>query len=545
MKGAGEKKSAIVSTEPDSKYYFDQQAADRACTFFEKYLSHVEGEWAGQPLTLAAWQRNQIIAPLFGWKRKADGLRRYREAYIQIPKGNGKSILSSGISLYLLLADNEPGAEVYAGASDKDQARVVFGKACRMVEASPALDRQCEVTKDEIRVKSTGSIFKVLSSIAESKDGLSVHGAILDEYHVHKNGDLFAFLARGRRSRRQPLIVVITTAGDDKESACFEKYEEACKVRDGVLIQDWFLPVIYEAKETDDIYSEATVRKANPNYPISPKADYIQQEQDKARQSAVHESDYKRFNLDIWVQKTAEKFIRPDDWLNSDKLHIHRDKLVEELRGQICFGGLDLGLTNDLSSFCLWFPRDDGTATILPYFWVPDFQLAHREPTGKFQNWCRDGAEGSALIKATEGNTADYELMRKDINEICERYQVRAVGFDKQFASQLSQQLLSDGVNMLNFAQYPSTYNEPMRTLLTMVLGGKVRHGNNEVLTWMFSNLEAVTDSSGRIMPKRSSRKFKIDGAVASIMALAVSQGGAGNSAKQKSVYEQRGVLAF
>jgi phage terminase large subunit-like protein len=348
---------------------------------------------------------------------------------------------------------------------------------------------------------------------------------------------LFDVLQRGTRSRRQPLIVSITTAGDNLQSFCYQKYQYAKKVLSGAIEADWFLPVIFEADEKQDIYGEEAVKAANPNYPISPKPTYIQQRQALAKSSPMEENNYKRYNLNIWLQGGADKYLRMDDWLASDTEKVDWRIIEERMKGKTCYGGLDLGLVNDLSALVLIFPIED-TFVLLPYFWMPDFEMHKREPYGKWHNWVATG-----MVRTHVGNTLEYDLLRADIKEICSKFNVKSIAFDKQFSHQISQQLMNDRINMEQFAQYPSYYNEPMRKFLELILKKKIKHGNNEVMNWMAGNLEAITDSNGKIMPKRSKRKDKIDGMAASIMALAFAMNSEVKQAAAKSIYESRGVI--
>ena len=270
-----------IETKPE--FWFDEAAADRAVEFFSKCLTHTKGEWAGQPLALSDWQANEIIRPLFGWKR-ADGTRKYRTMYCQIPRKAGKSTLASGIALYLLMADGEPGAEVYSAAADRDQAAIVFEMAKNMTEASEPLRRRVTAYKRSLVVPSTASSYKVLSSEAYTKHGLNAHGIIVDEVHALPDRELWDVLTTSTGARRQPLTVAITTAGYDRHSLCYELYDYAVKVRDGIVVDPAFLPVIYEADKDDEWTKPETWHKAHPGLGVSVKEDYFAAECAKAQQ---------------------------------------------------------------------------------------------------------------------------------------------------------------------------------------------------------------------------------------------------------------------
>lgn len=274
-----------------TEFWFDEAAADRAVLFFEAALKHIKGEWAGKPLKLSPWQADQIIRPLFGWKRQ-DGTRRYRTAYIQIPRKAGKSTLAAGIALYLLMADGEPGAEVYSAAADRDQAAIVFELAKSMADASKALRSRLQAYKRALVMPSTASSYKVLSSEAYTKHGLNAHGIVIDEVHALPDRDLWDVLTTSTGARRQPLTVAITTAGFDRHSLCYELYDYGCKVRDGIIQDASFLPVIFEAAQDDDWKDPATWHKAHPGLGVSVKEEYFAAECAKAQQLPTYENTF-------------------------------------------------------------------------------------------------------------------------------------------------------------------------------------------------------------------------------------------------------------
>jgi len=326
--------SRAKSSSTDSGFWYDEEAAERAVKFFATCLTHTKGEWAGQPLALSDWQANEIIRPLFGWKR-ADGTRKYRTAYIQIPRKAGKSTLSAGIALYMLLADKEPGAEVYSAAADRDQAAIVFEMARGMVDASEPLRKRTQGFKRSLVVPSTASSYKVLSADAYTKHGLNAHAIIFDELHAQPDRELWDVLTTSTGARRQPLTIAITTAGYDRHSLCYEVYDYAVKVRDGILDDESFLPVIYEASLEDDWKAPATWRKAHPGLGVSVREEYFEQECAKAAQLPSYENTFKRLLLNVWTEQDTR-------WLAMDAWDACGDELPD-LDGQICFAGLDLG----------------------------------------------------------------------------------------------------------------------------------------------------------------------------------------------------------
>ncbi|HOX23422.1 MAG TPA: terminase large subunit, partial [Elusimicrobiales bacterium] len=285
------------------KYRFDAKAARKAERFFELYLTHVKGEWAGMPFKLERWQR-EIVRTLFGWKRP-DGTRRYRTCYIEIPRKNGKSSLCAGLALYLLMADREPSAEVYSAAADREQASIIFDIAKSMVSVSNELNLRLKVFRKAIAYNKAMSSYKVLSADAYTKHGLNAHGIIFDELHAQPNRELWDVLATSTGARTQPLTVAITTAGFDRSSICWELHEYARRIKEGVIEDDSFLPVIYAADEGDDWRDPKTWRKANPNIGVSISEDYLKRECAKAENIPAYENTFRRLHLNQWTQQES------------------------------------------------------------------------------------------------------------------------------------------------------------------------------------------------------------------------------------------------
>lgn len=506
-------------------FWFDEAAADRAVAFFEKVLTHTKGEWAGQPLKLADWQANEIIRPLFGWKR-ADGTRRYRTAYIQIPRKAGKSTLAAGIALYLLLADGEPGAEVYSAAADRDQAAIVFEMAKQMADAAPAIRKRVQPFKRALTVPSTASTYKVLSSEAYTKHGLSAHGIVVDEVHALPDRELWDVLTTSTGARRQPLTVAITTAGYDRHSLCYELYDYACKVRDGIIDAPAFLPVIYEAAADDDWKSPATWRKAHPGLGVSVKLEYFEAEAEKAAQLPSYENTFKRLLLNVWTEQDTR-------WMPMDKWDACGEPLPD-LTGRACWAGLDLSTTTDITALVLAFPIGP-RVHLLPFFWVPKEGIHKRARRDRvpYDVWQREG-----YIEATDGSVIDYEVIRARVNALAEKYQIKEIAIDRWNATQLATQLGGDGFEMVGFGQGFASMSAPTKELERRILGGELNHGANPVLRWMASNVSVTSDPAGNQKPDKAKSTERIDGIVATLMAL----GRAMEADEEKpSVYESEG----
>jgi phage terminase large subunit-like protein len=320
--------------------HFHPQAAQHAIDFFG-FLRHSKGEWAGQTFTLAPWQAF-VVGSLFGWQRM-DGLRRFRTAYCAVPRKNGKSTLSAGIGLYLLVADGEQGAEIYSAATTRDQARIVFDEAKRMVGSSPALKR-VSVLINNLNVEASASRFMPLSADASSMDGLNVHGAIIDELHAHRTRHVVDVLETATGARRQPLLFEITTAGYDRHSICFEHHDYAIKLLEGVLQDDSWFAYIASADENDDWTNQKVWRKANPSFGISVKADDLARKAEKAIALPGAQNAFRRMHLNEWTEQ-AERWIDIGAWDACDG-----QVNLEHLRGRTCFGGLDLSTTTDVTA---------------------------------------------------------------------------------------------------------------------------------------------------------------------------------------------------
>lgn len=500
-------KSKSSSRTKKPEFWFDEAAADRAVEFFAKCLTHTKGEWAGKPLALSDWQANEIIRPLFGWKR-ADGTRKYRTMYCQIPRKAGKSTLASGIALYLLMADNEPGAEVYSAAADRDQAAIVFEMARQMTEASEPLRKRIQAYKRSLVVPSTASSYKVLSSEAYTKHGLNAHGIIVDEVHALPDRELWDVLTTSTGARRQPLTVAITTAGYDRHSLCYELYDYAVKVRDGIVDDPAFLPVIYEASKEDDWKHPDTWHKAHPGLGVSVKEDYFAAECAKAQQIPGYENTFKRLLLNVWTEQNTR-------WLPMETWDACNEELPD-LTGRTCYAGLDLATTTDIAALVLAF-NIGGKVHLLPFFFVPEEGIKRRSDRDRvpYDVWVRQGH-----VIATDGAVIDYEVIRAKINELSEIYHIKEIAIDRWNATQLATQLTGDGFEMVAFRQGFASMSAPTKELERRVLAKEVNHAGNPVLRWMVSNVSIQQDAAGNMKPDKSKSTERIDGVVASVMAL-------------------------
>lgn len=519
--------------------YFDEAAAAHVIDFFG-FLKHSKGEWAGQTVELEPWQQFYLWA-LFGWMRE-DGTRRFRTAYQEVARKNGKTTVAAGVGLYLFDADEEPGAEVYTAATKRDQARIAHSEATRMVKSSPFLRKRIRTFKDNLNILDSASKFEPLGRDADSLDGLNVHGAIIDEVHAHKTRDLWDILDTATGSRRQPLMFSITTAGFDRQSLCWSLHEYLEKVLNGVIEDDTFFGVIYtldpEVRDSDgnvvqpgdNWEDEAVWIKANPNLGVSKKVEDMRRKANTAKEMPSALNSFLRLELNVWTQSET-KWLPVEKWRACAKMVD-----ADGLRGRTCFGGLDLSTTTDISALVLVFPPEqaDEDYQVVCRFWVPQEAMRERSRRDRvpYDVWVRQG-----FINATPGDVIDYDYITAEVDELAQRYDLQEVAFDRWGATKVYQELEELRMTMVQFGQGFVSMSPPMKELEKLVLSGKLAHGGNPVLTWMADNLVARIDPAGNIKPDKEKSREKIDGMVALIMALDRAL------RHQGSVYDERGVL--
>ena len=512
-----------------SKYWFDRKAAAQAELFFETFLVHTKGEWANKRFVLEQWQR-KFIRNLFGWKRRSDGTRRYRTTYLEIPRKNGKSHLCSGIALYMLFADGEQGAEVYSAAADRHQAHIVFDVAKEMVLRNAELHERANCYRTSISVPATASKYESLSSDAFTKLGLNPHAVIFDEIAIQPNDELYNALRSGQGARRQPLLVMLTTAGvADRESIGWRLGDYARKVRDGIIADETFYPVIYETRKEADWKDPKVWERANPNYGVSVKPEFLAEECETAKASPAAQNVFRRFYLDQWVEQT-DRYIDMSVWDQCIELGE-----PEDLLHYPCFAALDLGSVSDLSSLILLFPPEDEEQLweVLPFFWVPADNIRKRVEKDRvpYDDWVSDG-----LILTTPGEVTDQDFIRHHIGEVAGMYEIQKLGIDPWNAQQLAVQLESDGHTVEFFRQGFASMANPTKELLALLIEARIRVGSNPVLRWMASNMTVKMDPAGNVKPDKGAATEKIDGMVALIMALGLSLA----EEIETNVYEER-----
>ncbi len=516
--------------------YYDKDAADFAVMFIES-LCHTKGTWAGKPFELIDWQE-QIIRDIFG-TLKPNGYRQFNTAYVEIPKKQGKSELAAAVALLLTCGDGEERAEVYGCAADRQQATIVFDVAADMVRMCPALNKRVKILASQKRIiyTPTNSFYQVLSAEAYSKHGFNIHGVVFDELHTQPNRKLFDVMTKGSGdARMQPLYFLITTAGTDTHSICYETHQKAKDILEGRKVDPTFYPVIYGADEADDWTDPRVWKKANPSLNITVGIDKVEAACESAKQNPGEENSFRQLRLNQWV-KQAVRWMPMDKW-DACAFVVQED----DLEGRVCYGGLDLSSTTDITAFVLVFPPldEEDKYCILPYFWVPEetLELRVRRDHVPYDVWERQGK-----LMTTEGNVVHYGFIEKYIERLGERFNIREIAFDRWGAVQMVQNLEGMGFTVVPFGQGFKDMSPPTKELMKLVLEQNIAHGGHPVLRWMMDNIFIRTDPAGNIKADKEKSTEKIDGAVAAIMGLdrAIR---CGNDAGA-SVYDSRGLLVF
>lgn len=509
--------------------YLDPGSAERACRFMEK-LPHIKGRWAGSPISLELWQIF-ILVSAFGWKYTATGLRRFRTVYIEVPRKNAKSTLSSGVGLYLTVADDEGGSEVYSAATTRDQARIVFNDAQRMARKSKGLLRHfgTEVLAHSIHQEDTASYFRPLSAEGNSLDGLNVHGGIIDELHAHKTRVVFDVIETGTGAREQSLLWLITTAGSNRAGICYEQRTYVTKILDNVTEDDSYFGIIYTIDDVDDWTDPEVWSKANPNYSVSVFPDDIARLCKKAQQMPSAQNNFLTKRLNVWVNADTS-WMEMRSW---DRCSDH-DLTLEDFEGCRCMAALDLASKVDIAALVLLFEKE-GHYYAFGKYYLPEDTI-ETSGNSQYQGWVND----NRLI-ATPGNVIDFDWIKSDLQELSERFELIEVPYDPFQATQLSTQMTAEGFPMVEMRPTVLNFSEPMKELEALVLSKKFHFDGCPVLTWMVSNVVCHLDNKDNIYPRKERPENKIDGVVALIMAL----GRYLVQSENNSVYEDRGITSF
>lgn len=546
-----------VRTESDERAmldgcYYDERRADHVVEFGRLYLRHTQGDFAGKPFDLLPWQEDQLFRPLFGWVYDSEEygrtIRRFRRAYVRIPKKNGKSAIASYLALYMTLADGEHGAECYSASTDKNQAAIVWQAAVDMAEQSPAIAKTIRTNRviRNMAHHATSSFYRVLSACPRRNEGWKAHLIVADELHKWYGRELFDALKWAFASRSQPMLFMITTAGDDVTSVCHQQDEYAQQVQRGDVVDNAFFPLLYGAEPTDDISDEATWFRANPSLGKTPdaplKLSSFRADYEEAKASPGLIDSWKQLRLNVWKTST-----RP--WLDTMKWDagVERRRKTrkridcwepytpDDLAGWDCWAGLDLALTTDLSAFVCVFPDDLEAPSdrvvyrTLARFWVPEETASKYSDRVPYLHWAREG-----WITLTPGGETEFDRILADIEHDRDAYRLNQVAYDRMFASYLSQRIEAElGVERIEFGQTVVNYTEPCQLLERLIAQGRMRHNGNPVLSWCLGNTSLHIDSGQRmrpVKPKRGDHR-RIDGTAAMLMGLALALRGESQSA--------------
>ncbi|TYP82062.1 terminase large subunit [Blastococcus xanthinilyticus] len=493
---------------------FDPERVDRVLKAFG-LLRHTKGKWAGQPLKPDPWQVAYVLAPVFGWVRFDEDAGRWvrviRELYVDIPRKNGKSTTLGGIAVYMTAADGESGAEVIAAATTTEQAGFVFAPVKALVENAPALSKHLRAYAKRIVHPATASYFQAISSVADAQHGANIHCAVIDELHVHKSADMVETLETGTGSRDQPLVATITTADDGRPNTIYARKRKRIEQLAARVITDaTVFGVVWAASKDDDPFVEATWRKANPGFGISPTRSFLAKEAAKAKDSPADLAKFLRLHLGIRT-KQETKYLELGAWDDTAGM-VDESKLV----GRPCHGGLDLASVNDITALC-WDFGDGDRHEVLWRFWIPEARMddLDKRTAGEATVWKRNG-----ILMTTPGNVIDNDFIVDTVLKDAERFEVRTIGFDRWGATDVVRRLGEEGLTCVPVGQGFASTSAPMKEILRLVLSRRYVHGGNPVMRWMVDNLAVRMDPAGNVKPDKDRSADKIDGVSAAVVAM-------------------------
>lgn len=496
--------------------HFDPDAGQHIIDF-ARFARHSKGAWAGAVVVLEPWQ-HALLWILFGWK-KENGTRRFRASYWEMARKNGKSLVAAIVGLYGMVADNEGGAEIYAAATKREQAKQVFTPAWLMAKKSPALRRRLVCHRDNIHIRDTASKFEPLGRDADTLDGLNPHMALVDELHAHRDDEIWGVLETGMRSRRQPLMFGITTAGFNQASWCYELRRYATQVLDGIVEDDSFFCIIYtldreDMDRSDGWLDEALWIKANPNLGVSIEIEDLRAAATRAKAMPSAKGQFLTKNLSVWTNAGVQ-------WIPAERWAMCAGAVDEKaLRGRTCYGGLDLSSTLDLTALAWVFPptADDPLYRVVMRYWAPETAIRERmrQQKASYDTWHEQG-----YIEMIPGEVIDYEYVYARIDADAEKFAVKQIAFDRWGASQVYVRMTAAGIEMVQMGQGYASMAAPMKELETLIVAKGIAHGDHPVLKWNMHNLIAAKDSAGNMKPDKKLSIEKIDGGVALVMGLA------------------------
>ncbi len=504
--------SATMPNEPDL-YYFDWEEADRRVRFIEKYCRYPEGPKAGQTIKLDRWQKEEIIYPAFGWKEKETGLRRYRQVFLAIPRKNAKTTLTAAIAESILFQDAEQKAQVYCAAGERFQAGIIYQALKYFVESDANISKRLRVYKNELHYDKWQSFVKVLSAESKSKHGFNAHAVFFDELHTQPNRNLWDVLTSSMLAREQPIVFVMTTAGTDTNSLCYEQWEYARNVRDGVIIDDRFLPVLYEADPSDDWHDPKVWKKANPGLGSIISEKNFRIEYEKAVRQSSYINTFLNLHLNIWTN-SAERWITDEVWMKGAREFTEND--VKDLP---CWAGLDLASTRDLNAFgVVWVDHVSGKYYTKVYHFVNREAATNKKLTAG-TDYLDFAREGSVYI--TEGNTTDHDYIFEFIRDFAGRMDLRQLAYDRHLSGYLAPKMIEIGIDAVQFGQGYTSMSFPTKWVETEIYKGNLLHDGSKCMRWQMGNVKLERSPADDIKVTKDKKKphRKVDGIIAMIMA--------------------------
>ena len=502
-----------LAREPGDSWpwVFDADRAERPCDFLE-LLPHIKGKWARERrlIELDPWQCF-ILTTVFGWVHRDTGLRRFREVYLEIPRKNAKSTLSSGVALYMLTADGEQGAEVYSAATTRDQARIVFDDAKAMAERTPDMRTYLGVAilQHCITVAATASKFAPLAAEGSTLDGLNVHFAVLDELHAHKTRAVYDVIDTARGAREQSLLWNITTAGTDRGGICYERRTHLTKVLERVIDDHSTFGIIYSIDETDDPFVEASWAKANPNWGVSVLRDDMEAASRKAAAMPSAMNNFLTKRLNVWVNGESP-------WMDMRAWERCADKTLQlsDFAGEACWMGLDLAQKKDFAALCLVFQRE-GMWTVFTRLYLNELAV-QESGNAHLSGWARSGH-----VQVTDGDITDFDIVAEDLRSYCRQFDVQEIAFDPALSMYFAGKLIEEGLPLVEITQRAMFFTPALIQVENMVLEKKLKFDGNPVMTWMVSNLVVKVSKFNELRsPTKERPENKIDGPMAMLMAL-------------------------
>ena len=474
---------------------------------FARLLRHTESPFTGKAFIPEPWQ-DEYLDKLFNTKR-ADGRRQYQRSLLALPRKMGKTAMCAVIGAYEGFF-GEAGGQILIAAGDRKQASLLFTACSRYIESCPGLLKRCKIYKNSIVIPHNKSTIQFLSSEHKGKHGFNPSVVIVDEFHVQPNRDLVDVLESGMGARAEPLVIYVTTAGMDRVGPCYEEWQRAIKVRDGILEDPTFLSCIFAAEDDADPFLEDTWRVAMPNYGITVRKEFMEREAGLARESVAQEIKFRTLYLNQWVSNGANRFFRTGQW----------ESCAAPLRPageRPCYCGLDLSSTQDTTAFVAVWPDDDGTYDVFAHLFLPEENID--KPEAPYRQWAKDG-----FVTITDGDITDYDVVRDYVLSFCEKNAVRGVAIDRWNATHITTQLVNEGIDVKPYGQGYASMTSPTKLLSTLVLGKKLRHAGNPALAYQVSNMQVKVDEAGNVKPTKqhSHSTARIDSAVALIMALGI-----------------------